>query len=103
MVTESHRLKQRLHDSNHALQSRLEQNEERLQREAVALCVSHDALGVVPVPILGIDASGMIAISNAAADQVLGRGLSVVGEHVDDVLPLDGADSCLDASCKGYG
>lgn len=100
MVTEGHLLKRRLHDSNHALQSRLDQNEERLQREQVALNVSHEALGVVPVPILGIDASGMIAISNAAADQVLGCGLSVVGEHVDDVLPLDGADSCLDASCN---
>ncbi len=101
MVAESQLLQQRLRDINKLLESRLQQNEERLQREEVALDVTHEALGVVPVPILGVDASGMIAISNAAADMLLGGGASVVGEHVNDVLPLDGlsgsfADACND-------
>ncbi|GEM_PF-6029288 len=88
MVAESHLLQQRLRESNRQLESRLQQNEVRLQREEVALDVSHEALGVVPVPILGIDLSGMIAISNAAADALLGSGgMSLVGEHVSDVLP----------------
>ena len=87
MVAESHMLQQRLRESNRQLESRLQQNEVRLQREEVALDVSHSALGVVPVPILGIDLSGMIAISNTAADELLGGGMSVVGEHVSDVLP----------------
>ena len=73
MVAESQMLQQRLRDSNKPLESRLQQNEERLQREEVALDVTHEALGVVPVPILGVDASGMIAISNAAADAAAGR------------------------------
>jgi hypothetical protein len=34
----------------------------------------------------------MIAISNAAADALLGGGVSVVGEHVSDVLPPELAD-----------
>jgi FixJ family two-component response regulator len=93
MVAESHLLQQRLRESNRELESRLQQNEVRLQREEVALDVSHEALGAVPVPILGIDLSGMIAISNAAADQLLGGGVSVVGEHVSDVLPPEFSDS----------
>ncbi|HMC14548.1 MAG TPA: EAL domain-containing protein [Albitalea sp.] len=92
MVAESHLLQQRLRESNRQLENRLQRNEVRLQREEVALDVSHEALGVVPVPILGIDLSGMIAISNAAADQLLGGGVSVVGEHVSDVLPPELAD-----------
>jgi FixJ family two-component response regulator len=90
MVAEGQRLQQRLSDSNRQLENRLHLNEERLLREEAALDVTHEALGVVPVPILGIDASGMIAISNAAADALLGGGASVVGEHVNDVLPGDG-------------
>jgi PAS domain S-box-containing protein len=101
MVAESHMLQQRLRESNRQLESRLLQNEVRLQREEVALDVSHEALGVVPVPIIGIDLSGMIAISNAAADQLLGGGMSVVGEHVSDVLPLDEELVPGDTTCKG--
>ena len=101
MVAESQRLQQRLRDSNRELESRLKLNQQLLLKEGVALDVSHEALGVVPVPILGIDASGMIAISNAAADQLLGGGVSVVGEHVSDVLPAD-ADAVLEGdTCNG--
>ncbi|HUG21664.1 EAL domain-containing protein [Piscinibacter sp.] len=92
MVAESQLLQQRLRESNKQLESRLQHNEERLQREEAALDVTHEALGVVPVPILGIDASGMIALSNAAADALLGGGVSVVGAHVADVLPPELAD-----------
>lgn len=87
MVAEGRLLQQRLRDSNRQLETRLQRNEERLQREEAALDVTHEALGVVPVPILGIDLNGMIAISNAAADALFGEGLSLVGEHVADVLP----------------
>ena len=31
----------------------------------------------------------MIAVSNAAADSLLGDGVSVVGEHANDVLPAE--------------
>jgi CheY-like chemotaxis protein len=120
MVAESHLLQQRLRESNRQLENRLQRNEVRLQREEVALDVSHEALGVVPVPILGIDLSGMIAISNAAADALLGGGASVVGEHVSDVLPPELADPleagawdglrrvrigdmCFEVSCKDLG
>ena len=51
--------------------------------------MTHEVLSIVPVPVLGIDASGMIAISNAAADQLLGEGASMVGEHASDVLPAE--------------
>jgi len=94
MVADTRRLQQRLRETNKQLESRLLQNEERLQREEAALDVTHEALGLVPVPILGVDANGMIAISNAAADLLLGDGSSVVGEHVCDVLP-DSRDSRL--------
>lgn len=89
VVAESQSLQQRLRESNKLLEARLQKNESRLQCEEAALDVTHEALGVVPVPILGVDASGMIAISNAAADSLLGEGSSVVGEHVSDVLPAE--------------
>jgi PAS domain S-box-containing protein len=101
MVAQGQLLQQRLLESNKRLESRLQQNAERLQREEVALDVTHEALGVVPVPVLGIDVSGMIAISNAAADSLLGGGISVVGEHVGDVLPLALAETIENGSWKG--
>jgi EAL domain-containing protein (putative c-di-GMP-specific phosphodiesterase class I)/FixJ family two-component response regulator len=100
MAADTRRLQQRLSETNKQLESRLLQNEERLQREEAALDVTHEALGVVPVPILGVDANGMIAISNAAADALLGGGASVVGEHVGDVLPEHG-DSRFDSLQPG--
>jgi EAL domain-containing protein (putative c-di-GMP-specific phosphodiesterase class I)/FixJ family two-component response regulator len=99
MVAEGRLLQQRLRDSNRQLEVRLQRNEERLQREEAALDVTHEALGVVPVPILGIDLNGMIAISNAAADKLLGGGLSVVGEHVTDVLPAALAEPLAEGRC----
>ena len=101
LVAEGQLLQQRLLDSNRQLESRLQQNAERLQREEVALDVTHEALGVVPVPIFGIDASGMIAMSNAAADALLGGGASVVGEHVSDVLPAELSDRLEGGTCNG--
>lgn len=92
MAAEGQLLQQRLLESNKLLESRLQQNAERLQREEVALDVTHEALGVVPVPVLGIDLTGMIAISNAAADSLLGGGVTVVGGHVGDVLPRELAE-----------
>src|SRR5205814_738691 len=58
MVAESQLLQQRLRESNTLLQSRLQHNEQRLQREEAALDVTHEVLSIVPVPVLGIDASG---------------------------------------------
>ncbi|HEV7914981.1 MAG TPA: EAL domain-containing protein [Albitalea sp.] len=101
MATESQLLQQRLLESNKQLESRLLQNAERMLREEQALDVTHEALGVVPVPILGIDMSGMIAISNAAADALLGGGVSVVGEHVSDVLPAELSDRLENGTCQG--
>jgi EAL domain-containing protein (putative c-di-GMP-specific phosphodiesterase class I)/FixJ family two-component response regulator len=89
MTAESQLLQQRLRESNELLQSRLQRNEQRLLHEEAALDVTHEALSVVPVPVLGIDASGMIAISNAAADLLFGAGASVVGEHASEVLPQE--------------
>jgi hypothetical protein len=43
----------------------------------------------------------MIAISNAAADQLLGGGVSVVGEHVNDVLPADANHVLEGDTCNG--
>lgn len=100
MVAEGHLLQQRLSDSNRQLEVRLQRNEERLQREEAALDVTHEALGVVPVPILGIDLNGMIAISNAAADALFGGGLSVVGEHAGDVLPAALAEALTAGRCR---
>jgi len=88
-VAQSQLLEQRLRDSNSLLETRLKQNELRLQREEAALDVTHEALSVVPVPVLGVDASGMIAISNAAADRLFGEGCSMVGENAADVLPQE--------------
>ena len=101
MVSESQLLQQRLHETNRLLETRLQRNEERLQREEAMLDVTHEALGAVPVPILGVDLTGMIAISNAAADSLLGGGASLVGEHVSDVLPAELADPLASGDCKG--
>lgn len=92
MAAENQMLQQRLQETNRQLAVRLRENEERLQREETALDVTHEALGAVPVPVLGVDASGMIALSNAAADALLGGGVSLVGDHLGHVLQADADD-----------
>lgn len=110
IVAEGQHLQERLRETHRELEARLRQNEARLLREEVALDVSYEALNVVPVPIMGVDSQGMIALSNAAADQLLGGGSSLVGEPIGEVLPeaaavLDGTatcNSCQLATIEGH-
>ena len=104
MVAESQRLQQRLRDSNRELESRLKLNQQLLLKEGVALDVSHEALGVVPVPILGIDASGMIAISNAAADQLPADADAVLeGDTCNGLRVVRIGDLLYEVKCNDLG
>jgi hypothetical protein len=46
-----------------------------------------EALQHVPLPLIGVDTEGMIAVSNQAADTLCGEGAPLLGRFIDECLP----------------
>jgi FixJ family two-component response regulator len=87
----------RLVRANDDLRALLE--EKRLQNElvAAALDTTQEVIQLIPWPILGIDADGMVALANPAAERRFGRGDTLLGLPADTCLPAALADG-LDAA-----
>jgi PAS domain S-box-containing protein len=93
MASEKEHLQRELVNTNARLQELLGDQQRQLQRESTVLDVAHEALSAVPIPIVGFDASGFIAVSNPAADRVFGGGITLLGEPVHEVLPRAALDA----------
>jgi EAL domain-containing protein (putative c-di-GMP-specific phosphodiesterase class I)/FixJ family two-component response regulator len=87
LTSEKEHLQRELVNTNARLQELLTDQSRQLERESTVLGVAHEALSAVPVPIIGFDASGFIAVSNPAADDVFGGGVTLLGEAAHEVLP----------------
>ncbi|MCY7305653.1 MAG: EAL domain-containing protein [Rhodoferax sp.] len=61
------------------LERALTQRDERLALEGRAVESARDALSMLPIPVLGVDSSNMVVMSNLAADRLFGGGASLVG------------------------
>lgn len=72
---------------NARLSSLLEEKENQVATDQAILEATHAVFSSLPVPVLGIDSEGMIAIANEAAEELLGPGL--LGCEACDSLPGD--------------
>ncbi|HEU0200256.1 MAG TPA: EAL domain-containing protein [Burkholderiaceae bacterium] len=94
LLGEKERLQRELIDTNARLQGLLNRELEQREHESAVLHVAHEALSAVPVPVVGFDPSGLIAMSNRAADRLFGRGATLLGEPANDVLPAQALEGC---------
>ena len=72
---------------NAQLKTVLADRERKLGMEEAALSMTHEALAVLPVPLLGIDSGGMIALANAAAERLFAQQAPLLGLGAEEVLP----------------
>lgn len=72
---------------NAQLKNVLADRERKLGMEEAALSMAHEALAVLPVPLLGIDSGGMIALANAAAESLFAQQAPLIGLDAEEVLP----------------
>jgi len=109
-------MRKRSTDQTHRLQLALTQANEELvrvnarlttllsEREGLmatgqaTLETTHKVFSALPVPVLGLDSEGMIAIVNDAAETLLGPGL--LGSQGNECLPTE-LDSLISKRCVG--
>ncbi|MDB5816630.1 MAG: complex sensory protein [Rhizobacter sp.] len=86
MVAHNERLKVDLHRTNQRLNALVGLQGRRIEVEQSSLAVVREALMVLPVPVIGIDPTGLIVISNLAADRWFCGSGSLLGTSVQDLL-----------------
>ena len=79
---------QELAMANRQLAELLQQKEKQLYRDETSLDIAREALLHVPIPMLGIGDDGMIAFANSAFEDLLCKDTALLGEHIDEILPL---------------
>ncbi len=73
---------------NYDLEWRVDEQTRALRLNLHALSVAHDVLEQLPLAVLGIDASGMIAIANRMAHRMAGAPVgALLGAMADSALP----------------
>lgn len=83
------------------LARQVSQRDAMLALEAQALSAAQEVLLRLPVPVLGLDPSQMVVLSNPAADRLLGAGAPLLGRMLDEMPPAlaalvaDGAAGAL--------
>lgn len=78
---ENLRLNQALREVNGTLQSHVAERERQARQLAAALDTLQEVLQMLPSPLIGLDETGMIALANPAADQLLNRGAPLLGQE----------------------
>ncbi|MDR2625564.1 MAG: response regulator [Zoogloeaceae bacterium] len=74
--------------ANQRLQALLEEKQHQLQRDEKILNVLHEVIQLLPLPLLGVDDSGMIAAINEAAQRAFGREDTLfLGQQISTLLP----------------
>jgi diguanylate cyclase (GGDEF)-like protein len=93
MADENRRLQQQVHtaneelaDVNVRLQAMLNRTQELHTRDETSLDVAREVLQYIPLPMIGLDADGMVAFANPSAEDLLGQG-GLMGREAADVLP----------------
>ena len=69
------------------LESEVSQRDQRLVLETLAVESARDVLLLLPIPVLGIDPSRMVVMSNLEADRLFGGGASLMGEFMASLFP----------------
>ena len=104
-VQENQRLDQQLHQSNADLNRATEhlarvQAELDLQRERQAAIhdLAQDILESIPLPVMGVDPDGMVAMANGEAEGLLGNGMPLLGSEAAECLPTEVLQWLADAA-----
>lgn len=84
---------QELAAANRRMEQLLEEKQRQIRRDEISLNVAREVLQHLPLPVLGMDDTGMIAFVNQAAQALLRDAGALLGEAVADVLPELGMDS----------
>lgn len=87
MADENRRLAIELGIANDRLRRLLSEQEQQLQRDETTLGVVQEVLQAVPLPIIGLDNEGMVAIANRMAEDVLATKSPLIGSYAEDALP----------------
>jgi CheY-like chemotaxis protein len=88
IADENHRLTRELQAANLELQVLVREKARQAGRIETVLNTLQEVLQLVPWPIIGVDAEGLIALANTAADAKLsGDGAPLLGRFVGEVLP----------------
>ena len=72
---------------NSRLTALLAERERQMATGQAILEATHAVFSALPVPVLGIDSEGMVAIVNEAAEHLFGPGL--LGEQSSECLPVE--------------
>ena len=108
LSVELQRANRELERINTQLKQLLTERERQLGMEEAALRLAHSALAVLPVPLLGIDPGGMIALANGAAEALFARQAPLIGLDATEVLPpeaaplLNAGSQSADLECAGH-
>jgi diguanylate cyclase (GGDEF)-like protein/PAS domain S-box-containing protein len=74
-----------LADVNSRLKHLLESQREHIHREETNLVVAREMLENIPVPVIGLDAQGMVAFMNSDADRLFTGADTLLGRHLIDM------------------
>jgi FixJ family two-component response regulator len=107
LVRENDQLNRKLNVANeqllHAngdLRNLLSEKSQQVEHDEVLLNIAQESMQYIPLPVLGIDDAGLVALANARADAVLGNGIPLLGSFVDEALPHELA-GCLAVTAVG--
>lgn len=78
-----------LEKANRELKRLLEEKTRQDEHKRALLDISHDVLQTIPMPILGLDNEGLIAVANEEAEEVLANGIPLLGNLASDALPQE--------------
>ena len=87
LASELQNANQELARINTRLENLLAAQQHRLGVDEAALTLAQEALALMPLPLLGIDADGMIAFANQAAESLFAEQAPLMGLDADEVLP----------------
>ena len=94
---------QELAKANRQLEELLLQKQQQIKRDAVSLGIVREALQYVPLPIIGLDEEGMIALVNVAAQKLFeAEEGSVLGCDASQVMPtiLESIANAIDGEVR---
>lgn len=89
LAAENLRLQGELGVANHRLEQALQSQVAKTYQRQSVLNALHMAVGALPVPVLGIDEAGDLALINAAAEQLFADAEPMLGEPVRPWLGLE--------------
>ena len=73
--------------SNERLRTLLEEKQRQLHRDETTLDVTQEVLQNIPLPLLGVDADGMLVFANSHANRLFGDNCAVLGMAAATYLP----------------